>query len=151
MKWNTFFQDWRSHKPIPCRAAHTEWAKHRVPAPPPTFRVCVHLLTPKETIFHNYMEAKKQCINLLMTKWNLYSVVPENIHTPPHHHHHHGGQQKFQGKGGVQKEAISQGVGSVLSRVFPRAPSKIGELLNTGSCSVEQAIRYFTVNSLSKQ
>ena len=59
-----FFQDWRSLKPIPCRAAHTEWAKHRVPPPPPLG--CVHLLTPKETIFHNYMEAKKQCINLLM-------------------------------------------------------------------------------------
>ena len=33
---------------------------------------------------------------------------------------------------------------------FPGTPIKIGELLKTSSCSVEQAISYFTVNSLSK-
>ena len=115
--------------------------------PPPIFRVCVHLLTPKETIFHNYMEAKKQCVNLLMTKWNLYCVVPENIHNPhppPPTITTEGNRNSK--KRGVQKEAISQGEGSVLSRVFPGAPSKIGELLNTSSCSVEQAIIvFFTV------
>ena len=24
-----FFEHWRSHKPLPCSAAHTEWPKHR--------------------------------------------------------------------------------------------------------------------------
>ena len=38
------------------------------------------------------------------------------------------------------------GGGWPLKVFFPGAPSKIGELLKTNSCSVEQAISYFTVN-----
>ena len=57
---------------------------------------------------------------------------------------------------GIQKEAISDGVGAggggVASReFFPGAPSKIDELLKTISSSVEQAISYLTLNSLLKQ
>ena len=40
----------------------------------------------------------------------------------------------------------------MASRKFsPGAPSKIDELLKSNSCSVEQAISYLTVNSLTKQ
>ena len=62
----------------------------------------------------------------------IQSVVPENIHTP------RGGQRKFRGKGGggIQKEAISEGVG-LATRVFlPGAPSTIDE----------QDINYFVFN-----
>ena len=57
-----------------------------------------------------------------------------------------GGGQKggnFRGGGG--------GRGVSYREFFPWAPSKIAELLKTGSCSVEQAISCFTVNSLLKQ
>ena len=53
--------------------------------------------------------------------------------------------------GGVQKEEISKGVGGWLLRVFFLGVlSKIGKLSKTNSCFVEQAISYFTVNSLLK-
>ena len=37
-----------------------------------------------------------------------------------------------------------------IFRGISGGPSKIGEFLKTGRCSVEQAVSYFTVNSLSK-
>ena len=53
--------------------------------------------------------------------------------------------------GRVQKEAISEGLGACLQRLFPGGLSKIGELLINSSFSVEQAISYFTVTNVSKQ
>ena len=47
--------------------------------------------------------------------------------------------------GGVQKEAISEGVGVAYRGFLPGGLSKIGELLINNSFSVEQAISYFTV------
>ena len=47
--------------------------------------------------------------------------------------------------GGVQKEAISEGVGIAYRGFLPGGLSKIGELLINNSFSVEQAISYFTV------
>ena len=55
-----------------------------------------------------------------------------------------GGHRKFEG-GGVQKEAISEGVGIAYRGFLPGGLSKIGELLINNSFSVEQAISYFTV------
>ena len=52
---------------------------------------------------------------------------------------------------GVQKEAISKGMGGCLQRFFPGGLSKIGELLMKNSFSVEQAIIYFTVTVVLKQ
>ena len=49
------------------------------------------------------------------------------------------------GGGGVQKEAISEGVGVAYRGFLPGGLSKIGELLINNSFSVEQAISYFTV------
>ena len=46
---------------------------------------------------------------------------------------------------GVQKEAISEGVGVAYRGFLPGGLSKIGELLINNSFSVEQAISYFTV------
>ena len=46
---------------------------------------------------------------------------------------------------GVQKEAISDGVGVAYRGFLPGGLSKIGELLIDNSFSVEQAISYFTV------
>ena len=73
---------------------------------------------------------------------------------PPPPKHTHRATEISRG-GGIQKEAISDGVGAgggVASReFFPGAPSKIDELLKTISCSVEQAISHLTVNSLLKQ
>ena len=46
---------------------------------------------------------------------------------------------------GVQKEAISDGVGVAYRGFLPGGLSKIGELLINNSFSVEQAISYFTV------
>ena len=57
----------------------------------------------------------------------------------------YGGQQKFRAEGGVQKEAISEGVGVAYRGFLPGGLSKIGELLINNSFSVEQAISYFTV------
>ena len=39
----------------------------------------------------------------------------------------------------------------LLTEVFPGGLSNIGELLINNSFSVEQSIRYFTVNRVSKQ
>ena len=88
-------------------------------------------------------------------------VVPENIHTrptppPSHAHTHtHGGQRKFRGAGDPKGGNFLRGGGGggwVASRKFsPGAPSKIDELLKSNSFSVEQAISYLTVNSLTKQ
>ena len=65
----------------------------------------------------------------------IQSVVPENIHTP------RGGQRRFRGKGGgVQKEAISKGVGLATRVFFPGAPSTIDE----------QDISYFIFNQCFK-
>ena len=47
--------------------------------------------------------------------------------------------------GGVQKKAISEGVGVAYRGFLPGGLSKIGELLINNSFSVEQAISYFTV------
>ena len=57
----------------------------------------------------------------------------------------YGGQRKFRAEGGVQKEAISEGVGVAYRGFLPGGLSKIGELLINNSFSVEQAISYFTV------
>ena len=57
------------------------------------------------------------------------------------------------GGGEWPKEAISdvRGSGGLLTEVFPRGLSKIGELLMKNSFSVEQAISYGTVMGVSKQ
>ena len=49
------------------------------------------------------------------------------------------------GEGGKQfkNEAISEGVGVAFRGVFPEALGKIGELLKSNSCSVEQTVTYF--------
>ena len=49
------------------------------------------------------------------------------------------------GEGGrrFKNEAISDGVGVVFRGVFLEALGKIGELLKSNSCSVEQAVSYF--------
>ena len=48
-------------------------------------------------------------------------------------------------KGGrrFKNEAISEEVGVAFRGVFPEALGKIGELLKSDSCSVEQAVSYF--------
>ena len=75
-------------------------------------------------------------------KDDLFSGVPENIHTPALPH---GGQRNFEGRR-VQKEAISEGVGGRLkSFFFSGSLGKIGKLFINTSFSVEQAISYFTV------
>ena len=50
-------------------------------------------------------------------------MVFQKISIPPTE-----GNGNCNGRGVVQKEAISEEVGGVLSRVIPGAPSKIGEL-----------------------
>ena len=54
------------------------------------------------------------------------------------------GNENSEGRG-VQKEAISDGVGVAYRGFLPGGLSKIGELLIDNSFSVEQAISYFTV------
>ena len=71
-------------------------------------------------------------------------VFPENIHDPPLPPFPHEWQQKFQRDGwGVQKEAISEGVGGCYRGLFPGGLSdhEIGELLINNS-SVEKAVSY---------
>ena len=53
---------------------------------------------------------------------------------------------KIQRVGGSKRRQLVGGWGWPLEVFFPGAPSKISELLKTNSCSVEQAISYFTVN-----
>ena len=53
--------------------------------------------------------------------------------------------------GGVQKKAISEGVGGCLERFFLGGLNEIGELLINNSFSVERATSYFTVTGVSKQ
>ena len=51
-----------------------------------------------------------------------------------------------EGRGGgraVKKRGNFRGGGSGFSRCFPVALGKIGELLKSNSCSVEQAVSYF--------
>ena len=60
----------------------------------------------------------------------IQCVVPENDHTP------HGGRRKFRGKGGIQRKAISEGVGLATQVFFPGTPSTIDE----------QDISYFIFN-----
>ena len=69
-------------------------------------------------------------------------VFPENIHDPPLPPFPHEWQQKFQRDGGgVQKEAISEGVGGCYRGLFPGGLSETGELLINNS-SVEKAVSY---------
>ena len=42
-----------------------------------------------------------------------------------------------------KNKAIPEGVGVAFRGVFPEALGKIGELLKSNSCSVEQAVSYF--------
>ena len=50
-----------------------------------------------------------------------------------------------EGRGGrrFKNEAITEGVRVAFRGVFPEALGKIGELLKSNSCSVEQAVSYF--------
>ena len=48
-----------------------------------------------------------------------------------------------EGERQFKNEAISEGVGVAFRGVFPEALCKIGELLKSNSCSVEQAVSYF--------
>ena len=52
--------------------------------------------------------------------------------------------------GGVQKEAISEGVGVVYRGFFSRGSEYVRWVIHN-SFSVEQAISYFTVTGVSKQ
>ena len=64
------------------------------------------------------------------------------------------GQRKFRGEGGasnVKKEAISEEVGGSYRGLFPGGLIKIGELIINSSFSVEKAISYCKVTSVSKQ
>ena len=73
-----------------------------------------------------------------------YCVVPGNSHTRP------PPQRRATSEGlGVQKEDISEGV--AYRSLFSGGTGKIDKLSETNSCSVEQAISYFTVNGLLKQ
>jgi len=86
---------------------------------------------------------------LINSLGNVYNVcvVPENSHTSPQR-----ATEILRGGGGVQKTAISKGVGMLTVVFFPVGLSKIGELLINNSFSVEQAISYFTVYTfVSKQ
>ena len=76
-------------------------------------------------------------------------TVPENILSPLPHP---GRATEIpRGWGGeFQKEAISEGVGACYRGLFPRVVSEIGEL-SINYSSVEKAIRYFTVTSVSKR
>ena len=73
-------------------------------------------------------------------------VVPENIHTP----RPHGGKRKFGGEQGSKMRQSPREWGWPLEVFFPGTPSKIGELLKTNSCSVEQAVSCFTVTRCFK-
>ena len=70
----------------------------------------------------------------------MHCVIPENICTP----HPLVGKGNSNGRG-VQREAISEGVGACLLRFFffSRGLIKISELSTTNSFSVEHAISYF--------
>ena len=48
-----------------------------------------------------------------------------------------------EGERQFKNEVISEGVGVAFRGVFPEALCKIGELLKSNSCSVEQAVSYF--------
>ena len=60
------------------------------------------------------------------------------------------GNGNFEGRG-VPKGGNIRGDGGCLKRFFPGGLKKVGELLMKNSCSVEQAIIYFTVTVVSKQ
>ena len=70
----------------------------------------------------------------------LNAVVP-----PPH-----GGQRKFRGEEGPKGGHFRVGGGGFSRSFFTGGWSKIGGLLETNSCFVEQAISYFTVNQCFK-
>ena len=85
---------------------------------------------------------------LINSLGNVYNVcvVPKNSHTSPQR------AAEILRVGGVQKTAISKGVGKLTVVFFPVGLSKIGELLINNSFSVEQAVSYFTVYTfVSKQ
>ena len=64
----------------------------------------------------------------------------------------HEGQQKFQGEGGVSKRRqFPRESGFAYRSLFPGSLSKIGELIINSSFSVEKAVNYSTVTSVSKQ
>ena len=54
-----------------------------------------------------------------------------------------GGGRRF------KNEAITEGVGVAFRGVFPEALCKIGELLKSNSCSVEQAVSYLRRSFIS--
>ena len=69
-------------------------------------------------------------------------VFPENIHDPPPPPPLMKGNRNPNGTGGgVQKEAISEGVGGCYRGLFPGGLSETGELLINNS-SVEKAVSY---------
>ena len=70
-------------------------------------------------------------------------VFPENIHDPPLPPPSlmNGNRNSNGTGGGVQKEAISEGVGGCYRGLFPGGLSETGELLINNS-SVEKAVSY---------
>ena len=72
-------------------------------------------------------------------------VFPENIHTPSKEGN--GNLLAGGGGGGVLKATISEGWGG--SRSFQEAASKIGDMIKTNSCSVEQLTVTFLLTSVS--
>ena len=79
----------------------------------------------------------------------MYRVVPSHPPPPPPPTEGNGNSEAT--GGGVQKEAISEGVGDRLLGFFPGGLGEIGELFINNSFSVEQAINYFAVTGVSKQ
>ena len=82
----------------------------------------------------------------------LCSSPPPPTHT--HTHTHAEGNGNSEGRRGVQKDAISDGVvGEVASRgFFPCLQVRLhGELSKTNNRTAEQALSHFTVDDLLKQ
>ena len=81
---------WRSYKPLPCRAAHTGWAKHGSSPRPLRVRLSIVRL-PREpffiyggkeimTTYHQDIMTNFSCVHDRFTVYPFFRVVFQNMH-----------------------------------------------------------------------
>ena len=102
-------------------------------------RIISAYLAKIKQIYQNKLNYWHNFRNIRVLQVAYYATFSSTVSKP------RGKEIPRRGEGGRQfkNEAISEEVGVAFRGVFPEALCKIGELLKSNSCSVEQAVSYF--------
>ena len=97
----------------------------------------------KNSIFRSWSPLLESPGNFSSPKSNTFKIKMCNSRKYPYPQPH-GGKRKFRGDEGSKMRQFPRWWGWPLEIFSPEAPSKIGELLKTKSCSLHQAVSCFT-------